>query len=86
METINTPLPRRQQTEYFSFCSRLIYNQSSIGKKRRFCGAKPAACVHRRALRLCTNHKQCAIASSPIIIAQSPKAEIKQATVYKRDS
>ncbi|MDD6487291.1 MAG: hypothetical protein PUF61_10135 [Spirochaetales bacterium] len=45
METINTPLPQRQQTEYFSFCSRLIYNQSSIGKKYRFCGAKPAACV-----------------------------------------
>ena len=38
-----------------SFRSSLIYNQSLIGEKRLFLREqKQTACVHRRALRLCT--------------------------------
>ena len=55
VETINSPLSRRQQTEYFSFRNRLIYIRSTIGEKRLFLQEqKQTACVHRRALRRCT--------------------------------
>ena len=36
--------------KFFPFHNSFFYNQRLIGEKRRFCGAKPAACVHRRIL------------------------------------
>ncbi|MDD6488156.1 MAG: hypothetical protein PUF61_14550 [Spirochaetales bacterium] len=55
METLYVSL-RDATNKMFFFSQKPIYNQSTIGEKRLFLREqKQTACVHRRALRLCTH-------------------------------